>query len=204
MAVRPAETGADAVATLVLELSKLPGVGEKTATRLAYHILRQDPAYAESLAAALLAARRKTGPCSICQSLTEAEPCRICADPGRDAGAICVVERPSDIHPIERSGAFRGRYHVLHGALSPLEGVAPEDLRIRELAARLEGGAVREVILATNPTVEGDATAYYIRGALTPLGVKVTRIAKGIPAGSSLEYANRTIVTDAIEGRRDL
>jgi recombination protein RecR len=192
------------IVRLIQELSKLPGVGEKTAERLAFHLLAQPRDEAMKLADAVRDLKDRVKSCSTCYNIGEQDPCGVCSDAKRDRTAVCVVERMTDLWAIEKSGSYRGLYHVLHGHLAPLDGVGPEQLTIQRLVDRVRGGGVREVILATNPTVEGDATAYYLRGALAPSGVKVTRIARGIPAGSSLEYANRTMLTDAIEGRRDL
>jgi recombination protein RecR len=192
----------DSVSKLVLELAKLPGVGEKTATRLAYHILRQPAEYSQNLAHALLNAKEKTGLCPTCMAFSDQQPCRICADPSRDRGAICVVEKPSDILPLEQAGATRGLYHVLHGVLSPLDGIGPEELRVRELLARLSG--VREVVLATNPTVEGDATALYLQRLISPQGIRVTQLAHGIPFGGRLEFTDRATIQKAFTNRTEM
>jgi len=189
---------------LVQELMRLPGIGEKTAGRLAFHVLRADRSHAEALAAALLAVKDETRLCSVCFALTEADPCPICADPGRLADTICVVEEPADLIAVERAREFRGRYHVLHGTLAPLDGVGPDDLKIQPLLVRLRGGAVREVILATNPTAEGEATALYLAKLIKPLGLRVTRIAHGIPVGGDLEYADVVTLGRALEGRREM
>jgi recombination protein RecR len=189
---------------LVQELMRLPGIGEKTAGRLAFHVLRADRAHAEALAQALLAVKDETRLCSVCFALTEADPCPICDDPTRAADAICVVEEPADLIAVERAREFRGRYHVLHGTLAPLDGVGPEDLKIQPLLVRLRGGAVREVILATNPTAEGEATALYLAKLIKPLGLRVTRIAHGIPVGGDLEYADVMTLGRALEGRREM
>ncbi len=195
---------ADPIARLVRELSKLPGIGEKTAQRLAFHVLEAGPQYAGELAAALTALTRDVRCCSGCQTLTDRDPCPICSDPARDARTLCVVEGVPDLLAIERTREYRGRYHVLHGALSPLEGVGPSDLKIRELLVRLEGAAVDEVVLATNPDVEGEATALYLTKLLKPLGIKVTRIAQGVPMGGDLEYADEVTLARALSGRREL
>jgi recombination protein RecR len=189
---------------LIQELKKLPGIGEKTAVRLAFHLLRGDRREAEALAEALAGLHEATRFCSKCFGFTDADPCRLCEDPRRSDEVICVVEEPADLVAIERSGQFHGRYHVLHGTLSPLDGVGPEDLRIAELVRRVGGGGVREVIVATNPTVEGEATALYIANLLKPLGVKVTRIARGLPAGGDVEYADSVTLGQALEGRREM
>ncbi|MCC6848447.1 MAG: recombination protein RecR [Deltaproteobacteria bacterium] len=189
---------------LIQELSKLPGIGEKTAARLAFHILRADGGLADGLAAALKALKEQTRLCRTCHGLTEVDPCPICASGERAADVICVVEEPADLIAIERSRGFRGRYHVLQGALSPLDGVGPEDLQIGGLLQRLRGDTVREVILATNPTVEGEATALYLARLIKPLGVRVTRIAHGIPMGGDVEYADVVTLGRALDGRRDM
>jgi recombination protein RecR len=187
---------------LVGELKKLPGVGEKSALRLAFHLLKS-PDNMESLAEALLQVRERVGFCSVCFAITEDDPCHICSGE-RDAGTLCVVEEPQDLLALERSRAFRGRYHVLQGALSPLNGVTPRDLRVAELMQRLEGGGVREVLIATNFTVEGEATALYLTRMIKPLSIRVTRLAHGIPLGSDLEYVDSATVQRAVEGRSEL
>ncbi len=189
---------------LVEQLSRLPGIGEKSATRLAFFVLREDTAYAEALAKALVGLKREIRLCSQCLGFTEQQPCALCADPRRSAEVVCVVEDPSDVLAIERAGDFRGRYHVLHGTLAPLEGVGPEHLKISELLARLRDEGVREVILATNPTVEGEATALYLAKLIKPSGVKVTRIAHGLPMGGDVEYADSVTLSRALEGRREM
>jgi recombination protein RecR len=189
---------------LIEHLSRLPGIGEKTAGRLAFHILRSDREYAQGLADALLAMKDDTRLCSVCFALTESDPCPLCADPRRSEDAICVVEEPADLLAIERAHGFRGRYHVLHGTLAPLDGVGPDDLKIQPLLVRLRDAPVREVILATNPTAEGEATALYLAKLLKPLGVRVTRIAHGLPVGADLEYADAMTVGRALEGRREM
>jgi recombination protein RecR len=189
---------------LIQELSKLPGIGEKTAARLAFHVLRSDRSLAEGLAEALKALKEQTRLCQTCHGLTETDPCPICANGERSPEVICVVEEPADLIAIERSRGFRGRYHVLQGALSPLDGVGPEDLQIGGLLQRLRGDTVREVILATNPTVEGEATALYLARLIKPLGVRVTRIAHGIPMGGDVEYADVVTLGRALDGRREM
>jgi len=189
---------------LVEQLMRLPGIGEKTATRLAFYILRADRQYAEALAQAALAVKDETRLCSICFALTEADPCRICTDPQRSDEAICVVEEPADLLAVERAREFRGRYHVLHGTLAPLDGVGPDELKIQPLLVRLRDPRVREVIVATNPTAEGEATALYLAKLIKPLGPRVTRIAHGLPVGGDLEYADVMTVGRAIEGRREM
>jgi recombination protein RecR len=189
---------------LVEQLTRLPGIGEKTAARLAFYILRVDRQYAEALAEALLAVKNETRLCSVCFALTEADPCPMCTDATRVSDAICVVEEPADLLAVERAHEFRGRYHVLHGALAPLDGVGPEELKIQPLLVRLRDGTVREVILATNPTAEGEATALYLARLIKPLGIRVTRIAHGIPVGGDLEYVDVVTVGRALEGRREM
>ncbi len=195
---------ADPIARLVKELAKLPGIGEKTAQRLAFHILEAGADYASALAAAVTGVVRDVRCCSTCQTLTDQDPCGICRDERRDGKVICVVEGVPDLVAIERTHEFRGRYHVLHGALSPLDGVGPSDLKIRELLLRLEKQPAEEVIVATNPDVEGEATALYLVKLLKPLGVKVTRIAQGVPMGGDLEYADQVTLARALAGRREL
>ena len=182
----------------------MPGIGEKTACRLAFHILRSEREYAQSLAEALIAVKDETRLCSVCFALTESDPCPLCTDPQRSAEVICVVEEPADLLAVERVREFRGRYHVLHGTLAPLDGVGPDDLKIQPLLVRLRDDPVREVILATNPTAEGEATALYLAKLLKPLGIKVTRIAHGLPVGADLEYADVMTVGRALEGRREM
>ncbi len=194
--------GPDPIEQLVHHLSRLPGVGNRTATRLAFHLARTD-GLAPDLAAALLAVSEGVGRCSVCGDVTAVDPCSVCSDVRRDASTVCVVEGTQDLRAIERAGAFSGRFHVLGGVLSPLRGISPEDLRISELLARLEQG-VSEVILATNPTVEGDATALYLARLLKPLGVRVSRIARGVSVGAELEYTDASTITRALEERRDL
>jgi recombination protein RecR len=195
---------ADPIARLVKELAKLPGIGEKSAQRLAFHILKAGPGYASDLAAAVAGVVRDVRLCSTCQTLTDQDPCAICRDPRRDARLVCVVEGVPDLLAVERTHEFRGRYHVLHGALSPLDGVGPGDLKIRELLLRLEREPADEIIVATNPDVEGEATALYLTKLLKPLGLKVTRIAQGVPMGGDLEYADQVTLARALAGRREL
>jgi recombination protein RecR len=189
---------------LIQQLMRLPGIGERTAGRLAFHILRADRSFAQALAEALLAVKDETRLCSTCFALTESDPCPICTDPTRSSDAICVVEEPADLLAVERAREFRGRYHVLHGALAPLDGVGPDELKIQPLLMRLRDGTVREVILATNPTAEGEATALYLARLIKPLGLRVTRIAHGIPVGGDLEYVDVMTVGRALEGRREM
>jgi recombination protein RecR len=192
------------VARLIEEFSKLPGVGTKTAQRLTYHVLRGSTDDARALAAALVAIKEEVAYCSTCCNITEAgvDPCDICADPRREAGRICVVEEPLDVLAIERTGEFRGRYHVLHGAISPIDGIGPERLRVRELLARVGSDGVEEVILATNPNLEGEATAMYLADLLAPHVAAVTRIARGLPVGGDLEYADDVTLIRSLQGRR--
>ena len=196
----------DPIFRLVRELAKLPGIGEKTATRLAFYILRAPDSYARELARTLIEVKEKIRLCSICMNLTEADPCALCSDQRRDPHIVCVVATPPDLHAIERTGTFRGRYHVLHGVLSPLEGIGPEDLRLRELVARLGDGESRlhELIIATSPNVEGEATAIYLARVVKPLGVRVTRIASGVAVGGELEYADGVTISRALESRREM
>jgi recombination protein RecR len=189
---------------LIEQLSHLPGIGEKTATRMAFHILRADREYAQLLAEAMLAVKDETRLCSQCFALTEEDPCRLCTDVQRSDDVICVVEEPADLLAVDRAGSFRGRYHVLHGTLSPLDGIGPDQLKIQPLLVRLQTQGVGEVIVATNPTVEGEATAIYLAKLLKPLGVRVTRIAHGIPVGGDLEYTDTMTVGRALEGRREM
>ncbi|HYD47568.1 MAG TPA: recombination mediator RecR [Terriglobales bacterium] len=189
---------------LVQELTKLPSIGEKTATRLALHLLRSDRRDVDLLADALVQLREQIKLCSTCLALTDSDPCPLCSDPQRDPHSLCVIEQPADVMAIERSGQFRGRYHVLHGRLAPLDGIGPEQLRLTELLHRLEGGVITEVVIATNPTVEGEATALYLARLIKPLGVRVTRIAHGLPVGSDVEYADSMTIGHALDGRREM
>jgi recombination protein RecR len=194
-----------AIEDLIGELTKLPGIGRKTATRLTYFLLKQSPDAIQRLMRALNGVASRVAPCSVCGNLSEADPCDICGDPRRDGSTICVVEEASDIGAIERSGEYRGVYHVLGGHLSPLDGVGPDDLRIESLSMRLaNGAAVREVILATNPSMEGEATATYIQAVVEPGDVRVTRIALGLPVGGDLEYADGVTIARALAARRDM
>jgi recombination protein RecR len=192
------------MARLIEQLTRLPGIGEKTATRMAFHILRAEHEYAQLLAEAVLAVKNDTRLCSECFALTEDDPCRLCTDGERAADLVCVVEEPADLLAVERAGSFRGRYHVLHGTLAPLDGIGPDDLKIQPLLVRIQQRDVREVIVATNPTVEGEATAIYLAKLLKPLGVRVTRIAHGIPVGGDLEYADVMTLGHALDGRREM
>ncbi len=192
------------LARVIQELVKLPGIGEKTATRLAFHMTRAARADVEGLAQSLLSLREELYTCSICCALAGADPCELCDDPRRRADLVCVVEEAADLAAIERSGGFDGRYHVLQGTLAPLDGIGPDDLRIAELVRRLEGDSIKELIIATNPTAEGEATAMYLAKLTKPLGVTVTRIAHGIPMGGDVEYADLATLGKALEGRREM
>ena len=189
---------------LIEQLSRLPGVGRKTAQRLAFYILNQPPSEAEALALAIRDAKAKITLCEICGNLTEAQPCLICSDPKRDARTVCVVEQPVDVVAIERTGGYRGRYHVLNGVLSPLDGIGPEELGLRRLVSRIGSEHVEEVIVATNTSVQGEATAMYVSQLLAPRGIRVTRIARGIPVGSELEFSDQATLAKALEGRREI
>jgi recombination protein RecR len=189
---------------LIEALTKLPGIGRKTAARLTFHILRSSLSEAQALARAILDVKEKIRLCSTCFNLTDEDPCRVCQDEHRSKEMLCVVEGPNDLIAIENTGAFKGRYHVLHGALSPLEGVGPEDIKVKELMERLHREEVAEVILATNPTVEGGATALYLTDLIRPLGIRVTRIAYGIPMGGEIEYSDGMTLSKALEGRREV
>ena len=189
---------------LVEELAKLPSIGQKTAQRLALHLLRASNEDSLRLADAIRAVKERVGLCGTCGNFSDEDPCRLCSDPQRDASVVCVVEQPGDVMAFERTGQFRGRYHVLGGSLSPLDGRNPEDLRIRPLLERLRGDTVTEIILATNPNVAGEATALYLSKLLAPLGVRVTRIARGVPMGSDLEYSDQVTLGRALEGRREV
>lgn len=192
---------AQPITRLIQELAKLPGIGEKTASRLAMHILQASRSDAEALARAILEVKEKIRFCSRCFNLTDQDPCQICRDPRRNQELICVVSGPEDLVALEKSGSYRGLYHLLQGVLSPLEGVGPKDLRISELLARLQGGQVKEVILATNPSAEGEATAQYLSQVIKPLGIRVTRIARGIPMGGDLQYVDEVTLSKSLENR---
>ena len=189
---------------LINQFSRLPGIGKKTAQRLAYSILEQPPERAKAFAEALINAREKIHFCKCCQSLTDLDVCQICSDERRDKSVICVVEDPRDVMAFERTREFSGVYHVLHGVISPLENIGPDKLRIKELMTRLSDGTVKEIIMATNPTVEGEATASYISRLVKPMGIKVTRLAYGIPVGGDLEYADEYTLARALEGRNEI
>jgi len=192
------------VAKLIEEFEKLPGIGHKTAQRLAFHVLNLPLERVENLASAIREAKLNTRYCSVCSNLTQTDPCSICSNPSRDHGVICVVEDPRDVVAMEKIREYKGLYHVLQGVISPMEGIGPEDIRIKELLARIREGNIREVILATNPDVEGEATAMYISKLLKPIGIKTTRIAHGIPVGGDLEYIDEVTLSKALEGRREL
>lgn len=195
---------AEPLARLIQEVKRLPGIGQKSAQRIAFHVLRAPREDVERLAAALLDVKDKLGLCAECNNISDAELCPFCRDPHRDRRKICVVEEPHNILPVETTRIYDGLYHVLHGSISPLRGIGPEQLRIKELLARLEKGEVEEIILATNPTVEGEATAVYLARLLKPLGVRVTRIAMGIPVGSDLEFADEVTMSKSLENRREI
>ncbi|PYG89560.1 DNA replication and repair protein RecR [Ruminiclostridium sufflavum DSM 19573] len=192
------------IAKLVDEFQKLPGIGHKSAQRLAFHIINMPNEKVQRLANSILEAKQKTKYCSVCSNLTDVDPCLICSSASRDKSAICVVQEARDVVAMERTREFKGLYHVLHGAISPMQGIGPGDIRIKELLQRLGNGEVKEVILATNPNVEGEATAMYISKLIKPLGVKTTRIAHGIPVGGDLEYADEVTLAKAFEGRREI
>ena len=189
---------------LIAQFERLPGIGRKTAQRLAFSILEQPPERAEKFAEALVNARRKIHFCKVCQGLTDKEVCDICDDSRRDRSVICVVAEPKDVMAFERTREYAGVYHVLHGVISPLDGIGPDQLRIKELMSRLGSGEVKEIIMATNPTVEGEATASYISRLVKPMGIKVTRLAYGIPVGGDLEYADEFTLARALEGRNEI
>jgi recombination protein RecR len=195
---------AEPLARLITEFKRLPGIGQKSAQRIAFHVLRTAREDAEHLAQAILDVKDKLGLCRLCNNISDGELCQYCSDPHRDGRIVCVVEEPHNIVGIETTRQFEGRYHVLHGALSPLRGIGPESLKIKGLVERIGQGEIQEVIVATNPTVEGEATAVYLARLLKPLGVKVTRIAMGIPVGSDLEFADEVTILKAMEGRREM
>ena len=192
------------VARLIDALQRLPGIGPKTAQRLTFFLLKRPADEVRELSESLVAVKDRIVYCRTCFNVTDEDPCRLCADPARDARLLCVVEEPNDLLAMERTGEYRGRYHVLLGALSPLDGIGPDDLKVRELLARIEAGAVEEVTLATNPNVEGEATALYLAKLLRPLVLRVTRIARGLPVGGDLEYADQVTLSKALEGRREI
>jgi recombination protein RecR len=196
--------GGDPLAELVTALQRLPGIGARSAQRLAYHLLKTPRDEVDSLAAAMLSVKDRVTYCSVCSNITDVEPCRFCTAPDRDSRYVCVVEQPENVMAVERTRGFKGRYHVLMGAIAPLQGIGPDDLKIKGLLARVGEGAVDEVILATNPTVEGEATALYLAKLLKPLGVRVTRIGMGVPVGSDLDYTDEFTMSKAMEGRREM
>ncbi len=195
---------AEPVSRLIEEFHKLPGIGPKTAQRLTYFLIRMPEDEARSLAEAILAVKDKIVLCSTCQNITDSDPCIVCRGEGRDRTKICVVEEPLDILPLERTREYNGLYHVLHGVISPMDGIGPDDLKIKELLARLQDGVVTEVILATNPNLEGEATAMYLQRLIGPLGIRLTRLARGLPFGADLEYADEVTLTRALENRQEL
>jgi len=192
------------VERLIVEFSRLPGIGPKTASRLAFFLLRAPKEQSQQLAEALRQMRERITFCDVCYNISESSPCPLCADDGRDRGMICVVEEPLDVIAVERTREFRGLYHVLHGVISPVDGIGPEDLKIEPLMERVRLGGVREVIVATNPNMEGEATAMYLSRLLAPLGIRATRLARGLPMGSDLEYADEVTLSRALEGRREI
>lgn len=192
------------ISRVVDELSRLPGIGPKTAQRLTYFLLRAPSEQAEALAEAVLELKRNVVLCERCFNITDRTPCEVCSDPERESNRICVVEEPLDVVAIERTGQYKGTYHVLHGAISPIEGIGPDELKIRELLGRLQSAQVEEVILATNPNLEGDATAMYLTRLLQPLGITVTRLARGLPVGGDLEYADEITLSNALAGRSQI
>jgi recombination protein RecR len=195
---------ADAISRLIQELNKLPGIGPKSAQRLAYYLMRAPQEQAIQLAEAILSIKQKIRLCSTCFNVTDTDPCVICRNDQRNRSQVCVVEQPQDILAIEHTGVYKGLYHVLHGAISPTEGIGSNDVRIKELAVRLQDGVVKEVILATNTNLEGEQTAMYLNQLLSPLGINITRLARGLPFGTELEYADDTTLTRALEGRQQL
>jgi len=193
----------DAISRLVQEFNKLPGVGPKSAQRITFYLLRSSEEQARLLAEALLSLKQKINLCSTCCNVTESDPCPICRNHERDASQVCIVEQPQDILALEHTGIYKGRYHVLHGAISPTEGIGTEDIRIKELMSRLQNSSVKEAILATNTNLEGEQTAMYLNQLISPLGIRVTRLARGLPFGTELEYADDVTLTRALEGRQE-
>ncbi len=192
------------ITRLIEALSRLPGVGSKTAQRLTFHLLNMPEKEVEDLAKAIVYAKRSVKYCTVCCNITDSEKCEICSNPNRDHSIICVIEDPKDVAAVERTREFKGLYHVLHGAISPMDGVGPDDIKIRELLARLHDEEIKEIIIATNPNIEGEATAMYISRLIKPLGIKVTRIAHGVPVGGDIEYADEVTLMKALEGRREI
>jgi recombination protein RecR len=199
----PIIPASDAIGRLVQEFSKLPGIGPKSAQRITFHLLRAPEDKTRALAEALVSLKQRVNLCSQCCNVTESDPCPICRNPQRDVTQVCIVEQPQDILALEHTGAYRGLYHVLHGAISPTEGIGADDIRTRELLARLQNNTIKEVILATNTNMEGEQTAMYLSRIITPLGIKVTRLARGLPFGTELEYADDVTLTRALEGRSE-
>lgn len=199
----PPYRAAEPVSRLVEQFHKLPGIGPKMAQRLSYYLVRMPEEEARSLAEAVLAVKERTVLCSLCYNITEADPCEACSDPTREQSRICVVEEALDVFSLERTGVYRGLYHVLHGVISPMNGIGPDDLKIQPLLGRLRNGEVQEVILATNPNLEGEATSMYLHKLISPLGVRVTRPARGLPVGGDLEYADEVTLSRALEGRQE-
>ncbi|WFD10329.1 recombination mediator RecR [Tepidibacter hydrothermalis] len=198
------QTYSGPISSLIEEFSKLPGVGKKTAQRLAFHVINMNMIDVEKLSEALINAKKQIKYCSVCCNITDSSKCNICSNPNRTEDTICVVEDPRDVAAMEKTKEFMGKYHVLHGVISPMEGVGPEMIKIKELLQRLNNETVKEIILATNPTIEGEATAMYISRLIKPLGIKVTRIAHGLPVGGDLEYADEVTISKALEGRREI
>jgi recombination protein RecR len=192
------------VSRLIEEFNKLPGIGPKSAARLTYYLLRMPEAEVRALAEAIIAVKERTVLCSLCLNVTDSDPCAICSSKERDHSIICVVKEPLDILAIERTGQYKGLYHVLHGVLSPIDGIGPDDLKIKELLQRVKTGSVKEVIVATNPNLEGEATAMYLQKLISPFGTRLTRLARGLPIGGDLEYADEITLTHALEGRREM
>ena len=204
MTTRDTPSVAAPVVRLIDEFNKLPGIGPKSAQRLAYYLIRMPGEEAHALAEAITAVKDRIILCSRCQNTTEQDPCPLCSDPRRDSSLICVVEEPLDVLAVERTHVYQGLYHVLHGVISPMNGIGPEELRIRELLERTKDGSVQELILATNPNLEGEATSMYIHRLISPLGIKATRLARGLPVGGDLEYADEVTLTRALEGRQEI
>lgn len=198
------QTYSGPISRLIEEFSKLPGVGRKTAQRLAFHVINMNINDVEALSKAIVEAKKEVKYCSICYNITDKDPCSMCSNKNRDSGTICVVEDPRDVAAMEKTKEFHGQYHVLNGVISPMDGIGPDMIRVKELIQRLGNQEVREVIMATNPTIEGEATAMYIARLLKPMGIKVTRIAHGLPVGGDLEYADEVTITKALEGRREI
>ena len=194
----------DPLAELIVALQRLPGIGARSATRLAYHILRTPREEIDAMCAAMLSVKERVSYCSVCSNITDVDPCAYCTAPERDGRLICVVEQPENVTAIEKTRGFKGRYHVLMGAIAPLQGVGPDDLKIKGLLTRVGAGGVEEIIVATNPTVEGEATALYLAKLIRPLGVRMTRIAMGVPVGSDLDYTDEFTISKALEGRREI